>query len=83
MVKEKEIGKVSNYFDHVQVAAIKVNTPLKVGDTIRFVGGETDFEQKIESMQINHKTVKSAKKGDEVGIKILQRVRKGYKVFKV
>jgi len=83
MVKEKEIGKVSNYFDHVQVAAIKVNTGLKIGDTLRFVGGETDFEQKIDSMQINHKTVKSAKKGDEVGIKILQRVRKGYKVLKV
>jgi len=83
MAKEKDVGEISNYFEHVQVAAIKVKTPLKIGDSLRFVGGETNFEQKIDSMQINHKKVASAKKGDEVGIKISQRVRKGYKVFKV
>jgi putative protease len=76
------IGSVSNYFDHVQVAAIKLEKSLKVGDTIRIIGGETDFEQVIESMQIHHETVEKAKKGDEIGIKVSQRVRKGYKVYK-
>ena len=33
-------------------------------------------------MQINRKSVKTAKKGDEVGILVSQKVRKGYKVFK-
>lgn len=80
--KEKSIGEVSNFFEHVSVAAIKLEAPLKVGDTIRFVGGETDFEQKVESMQIQHKQVDSAKKGDEIGIKIKEKVRKGYKVYK-
>ncbi len=83
MAKEKQIGVVSNYFEHVGVAAIKLTDSLKVGDTLRFKGGETDFEQKIESMQIQHKQVKSAKKGDEIGVKVDERVRKDYKVFKI
>ncbi len=83
MAEKKEIGVISNYFDHVKAAAIKIKSPLKKGDTLRFVGGTIDFEQKIESMQINHKPVVSAKKGDEVGIKLKKKVRKGYKVYKV
>ncbi len=80
--KEKEIGVISNYFDHVQAAAIKLKAPLKVGDTLHIKGGEVDFEQKVDSMQINKKDVSKAKKGEEVGIKVEQKVRKGYKVFK-
>ena len=82
MVEEKPIGVVSNYFDHVQVAAIKLNKALKVGDKIEFRGGEVDFEQEVESMQIQHEQVDKAKKGDEIGIKVKEKVRKGYKVYK-
>jgi putative protease len=82
MAKEKQIGEVSNYFEHVSVAAIKLEAPLKVGDTIEFRGGEVDFEQKVQSMQIQHKQVNAAKKGDEIGIKVTGKVRKDYKVFK-
>jgi putative protease len=83
-VKSKEIliGVVSNYFDHVGVAAVKLKNGLKKGDTIRIVGGETDFEQTVDSMQIQHKAVLEAKKGDEIGIKLDEKVRKGYKIFK-
>jgi len=80
---EKSIGTVSNFFDHVSVAAIKLEAPLKTGDTIRFVGGETDFEQTVDSMQIHNKKIEKAKKGDEIGIKVKERVRKGYKIFKI
>ncbi len=79
---EKQIGIISNYFDHVQAAAIKLEAPLKVGDTIHVTGGETDFEQEVESMQINRKDVSSAKKGDEIGIIVKEKVRKGYKIFR-
>jgi len=82
MAEEKQIGTVSNYFDHVKVAAIKLTGPLKEGDVVRFVGGDVDFEQPVESMQIQHEPVKSAKEGDEIGIKVKEKVRKGYKVFK-
>jgi len=80
--KEKQVGVVSNYFDKVSVAAIKLMDSLKAGETVKIVGGDTDFEQVIDSMQIQHEKVKSAKKGDEIGIKVKERVRKGYRVFK-
>jgi translation elongation factor EF-1alpha len=84
VVKSKEvlIGVVSNYFDHVGVAAIKVKTGLKKGDKIRIVGGNVDFEQIVNSMQIDHKPVTEAKKGDDVGIKLKEKVRKDYKIYK-
>ncbi len=79
---EKQIGVVSDYFAHVNAIAVKLTATLKVGDTIKIKGGETDFEQKVESMQIDHKPVASAKKGDEIGILVKEKARKGYKVFK-
>ena len=79
---EKEIGRVSNYFENVGAAAIKLEAPLKVGDSVKIRGGEIEFEQKVASMQIDRKSVASAKKGDEIGILVKKKVHKGYKVFK-
>ncbi len=80
----KLIGKITHYFSNIEVAVIDLSAPLKKGDTIRIMGGqETDFEQKVGSMQIEHKEVKSAKKGDSVGMKIDEKVHEGYKVYKV
>ena len=81
--KETSIGVVSNYFDHVGVAAIKLTAGLKKGDKIKVVGGDVNFEQEIKSMQIHNEAVEKAKKGDDIGIKIKEKVRKGYKVLKV
>jgi len=78
-----EIGVVSNYFDHVKAAAIKLTGSLKVGDKIKIEGGEVEFEQEVKEMQIDRKDVKKAKKGDEIGLVVEQKVRKGYKVFKI
>ena len=77
-----EIGEVSNYFEHVKAAAIKLKKPLKVGDTIQIKGGEIDFKQKVASMQIDRNPVAKAKAGDEIGIIVKNKVRRGYKVFK-
>ena len=80
----KLIGKITHYFSNIEVAVIELVAPLKVGDKIRVVGGqETDFEQEIGSMQIDHEEVKSAKKGDGVGTKIAEKVHEGYKVYKI
>ena len=69
-VEGKLIGKITHYFSNIEVAVIDLTAPLKMGDTIRIVGGqETDFEQEVASMQIEHEEVKSAKKGDSVGMK--------------
>lgn len=79
----KLIGKVSHYFSKIGVAVIELSDKLKAGDTIRIVGGETDFNQMVESMEIEHAKVKEAKTGDSVGLKVSQKVREGYKVYKL
>ena len=72
---EKEVGKVSSFFSHVNVAAIKLSAGLKVGDKIHIKGHTTDFEQPVDSMQIEREEVQKAKKGDHVGIKVSEKVR--------
>jgi len=80
---EKEIGKVSSFFSHVSVAAIKLTDKLKAGDKIHIKGNTTDFEDTVESIQIEKKEVKSAKKGDHIGIKVPEKVRPNDTVFLV
>tara|TARA_Y100000034_G_scaffold122869_1_gene168878 strand:- start:6217 stop:6465 length:249 start_codon:yes stop_codon:yes gene_type:complete len=80
---EKEIGKISSYFKNAGVAAIELSGKLKVGDKINIKGHTTDFEQKVESMQIEREDVKEAKKGSHIGIKVSERVRPHDKVFLV
>jgi translation elongation factor EF-Tu-like GTPase len=81
--EEKPIGKITHYFSKIGVAVIELSDALKVGDQIRIVGGQTDFTQKVESMEVEHKKIEEAKAGDSVGLKVNQKVREGYKVYKV
>ena len=80
---EKLIGKVTHYFSKIGVAVIELSDTLKVDDTIRIIGGETDFNQAVESMEVERQKVKEAKSGDSVGLKVDQKVRDGYKVYKI
>jgi len=82
-MSEKRVAKVTHYWSKVSVAAIKLYDTLSVGDTIHISGSTTDFEQTVDSMEIEHETVEMAKKGQEVGLKVEERVRKGDRVYKV
>lgn len=82
-MKEIKIGKVSKYFVHPEAAAIELEGEVKVGDTIHIKGHTTDFEQEIESMEIENESVKEAKSGDSIGIKVKERVRPHDLVYKV
>ncbi len=83
MVEEK-IGVVEHFFTNVDVAAVRIKSgELKVGDIVHFVGATTDFKQKIDSMQIDRKSVIKVKSGDDVGIKIKERVREHDIVYKI
>jgi len=79
----KLIGRISHYFGHLGVAVIELTDKLKSGDTIRIEGGETDFTQTVDSMEVEHEKIKEAKKGDSVGLKVEQKVREDYRVYKV
>jgi len=80
--KEKLIGKVVHYFNKAKVAVVKLKSPLSVDEKIRITGGETDFTQKVKSMEVDKKKIKKAKGKQEVGIKVNKKAREGYKVFK-
>ncbi|HEC89401.1 MAG: hypothetical protein DRN12_01805 [Thermoplasmata archaeon] len=83
MIEEK-IGVVDHFFTKVGVAAVRItNGELKIGDTIHFVGKHTDFTQKVESMEIDRKPVDRVTVGDDVGIKVKERVRENDIVYKV
>ena len=83
MAEEQEIGRVSDYFARIGVAGIDLSGPLRVGDRIRLHGHTTDFEQVVESIQIEHEPVPEAKAGDKIGIKVSERCRGGDKVYRV
>ena len=80
-MEEKEVGIVTHYFGKISVGIVKLNAPLTVGDTIHIKGANDDFTQTIDSLQIEHETVESAKEGDLVGIKVIQQVHPNDKVF--
>ncbi len=83
-MKEKQIGFVSSYFSKISVAAVEITDgTVSVGDTLHFLGHTTDFESTVHSMQIEHKSVTEAKKGDSVGIKLSEKVREKDKVYKI
>ncbi len=77
------LGTIADYFARVGVAALKLEESLSVGETIHVKGHTTDVTQVVESMQIEHNAVASAKKGEDVGIKLNTRAHHGDKIFKV
>ena len=80
---EEKVGVVKDYFAKINVAGIDVTGKLKVGDTIHIKGHTSDFEQVVESMQIEHEQVEEAKPGDAIGIRVNERCRGGDTVYKV
>lgn len=73
--KARIIGVVTHYFPHVQAAVVKLRKPLATGDAVLLKGNTTNFEQKVESMQIDRVPIQKAKKGDEIGLQVKERVR--------
>lgn len=73
----KKVGTVTHYYDKLGVGIVKLARPLKVGDTVRFSGHSTNFEQLVSQMQLAHKDITAGKKGQEVGIKVTAKVRDG------
>ncbi len=81
---EQKVGEVVKFFSKPSVAAIKITDGvLQVGDRIKFKGHTTDFEDQIQSMQIDNKPVEKAEPGQMIGIKVKDRVREKDMVYKV
>ena len=80
---EQRIGQVTHYFGKIGVAALSLEGHLKVGDRVHIVGNKTDFEQTVASLQVEHASIEEANPGDDVAIKLDDKVRDGDEVYKV
>ena len=82
MANEK-VGTVTHYYTNIGVGIVKLTKTLKIGDAVKFEGTTTNFEQPIAEMQYDHKSVEEAKSGEEIGIKVDEKVREGDEVYLV
>jgi hypothetical protein len=81
---EERIGSVIKFFEKTSIAAIKLDFgDLAIGDMIRVKGPTTDFTQKIELMEFDHKPVNKASRGQFTGIEVSQPAKPFDLVFKV
>ncbi len=81
MGEKKLVGKITHYFSKIGVAVIELSGELKAGDAISIEGPTTNFKQTADSMQIDHKPVPVATKGQDIGMKVSEKVREGDEVF--
>ena len=83
-MEEKKIGVITHYYGHIGVGIIKIEAEgLKVGDTLHFKGHTSDFQQNIESIQLEHQDIQEGKVRDQVGIKVSEHVREHDEFFKI
>jgi putative protease len=78
---EKEVGTVNEFFARPMVAGIKLSGDIKLGDRLHLKGHTTDYMFTVASMQVENRDIEEAKNGQEVGVRVPDRVRRGDKVF--
>ena len=78
----EEVGHITHFFPKIDVAVVELKGSLAVGDTIVVKGPTTNFEQKVDSMQIEHESIKKAEAGQSIGLKVAERVRERDVVYK-
>ena len=83
MTDGEKVGEVIHFYGKINVAVLRCEKPLKVGEKLHFLGRHTDFEQEVKSMQVEHRSVEEVASGGEVAIKVKQRTRRGDKVFRL
>ena len=83
-MEEQEIGYISNFLNKISVAIIEMTDgTLAVGNTIHILGRSTDFTETVSSMEIDHVSVDTVKKGDSLGLRVRENTRRKDKVYKV
>lgn len=80
---EVEIGRITHYYNHLNVAVLRLNETLKLGDKIHILGHSTDFTQRVASMELNHHTVVWVKSGDDVAFKVIAPVHEHDVVYRI
>ena len=79
------IGKITNYFNKIGVAEIKIEShDLVVGDEIKIIGETTGvYEAVVDEVRLDFNPVDKVIKGELCSIKVNDIVRRGDKLYKV
>ncbi|TRO43096.1 translation elongation factor-like protein [Candidatus Bathyarchaeota archaeon] len=77
-----QIGHITHFFSKISVAIVELTAPLSVGDRILIKGPTTDFEQVVDSMQIEHQSIQRAEAGQSIGLKTAQPIKEKDVVYK-
>lgn len=81
MAEGVRLGEVTHFYNNISVAVVELEHDLETGQSVHFLGSHTDFRQDIQSMQVEHEDIEQAGAGQEVAVKVKQRVRAGDAVF--
>src|SRR5436309_13188218 len=82
--ERKKVGEVFHFYGNIGVAAIRLTDDgIAIGDTVQIQGPSTNLEQTVEALQIEHAVVSRAGPGQEVGMKVRDRVREKDFVYKL
>lgn len=82
-MERKLVGRVTHYYSRIGVAVIEMVSDLRVGDQISIEGATTEIRQKVDSIEIEHEKVESARAGQMVGLKVTDKVREGDRVYRI
>ena len=77
-----QVGRITHFFSKISVAVVELTAPIAVGDRILVKGPSTDFEQIVDSMQIEHENIPRAKAGQAIGLKMAEHAREKDIVYK-
>ena len=81
--EKKKVGIIAHYYNKIAVAIVDLEDTLNKGDTIEIAGPTTHIQMTVESMQIEHEDVPSAKKGQSIGLKVPEPTREKDVVYKL
>src|SRR5262249_16722230 len=82
---EQRIGVVTHYSSYLAVATLRLEpgATLRIGDVIHIFGHTTDFSQRVESLEVDRKSVLEVGSSDDFGLKVIDHAREHDVVFKV
>ena len=83
-MSETKIGTVTHYYGKLHVAGVTItDDELHKGDKIHIKGATSDFDQQVESMELDHEAIEVARPGDQIGLSVVKHAREHDGVYRV
>jgi putative protease len=81
--EKKKIGVITHFYSKISVAIIDLEDTLNEGEMIEISGPTTKLQMAASSIQIEHENVKTAKKGQSIGLQVPEKVKENDVVYKI